>query len=61
MDILSQKTLSLLRDENVRKMIDELIDQRTTEPKTVQLTDSGENSAIGEVRTATSVRIRRIA
>lgn len=60
MDILSQKTLTLLRDENVRKTIDELIDQRATESKTVELTNADELCA-GEARTATRVRIRRIA
>jgi hypothetical protein len=60
MDILSQKTLTLLRDENVRKTIDELIDQRATDSKTVELTNADERGA-GEARTATRVRIRRIA
>ncbi len=57
MDILSQKTLTLLRDENVRKTIEELIDKRTTDDQVVKLTDSAERGA-GETRT---VRIRRIA
>jgi hypothetical protein len=60
MDILSKKTLTLLRDENVRKTIDELIDQRATESKTVELTKAGESGPGDEGRTA-RVRIRRIA
>lgn len=60
MDILSQKTLTLLRDENVRKTIDELIDQRQEDTKDVELTQA-DQPATGQARTATRVRIRRIA
>lgn len=61
MDILSQKTLTLLRDENVRKTIDELIDQRSTDSKTIELSRAGDNRGATEVRTGTRVQIRRIA
>lgn len=60
MDILSQKTLMVLRDKNVRDTIDELIDQRTTNQKIVVLTASGDSRS-GEVRQGTRVLIRRIA
>jgi hypothetical protein len=60
MDILSQKTLTLLRDENVRKTIDELIDQRETDSKTVDL-KTAEESGDTAARPAMRVRIRRIA
>lgn len=60
MDILSQKTLTILRDENVSKAVDELLDLRTTGSKTVELTNKSEHGE-GEARPATRVRIRRIA
>jgi len=60
MDILSQKTLMVLRDKNVRETIDQLIDQRTTSSKTVELAATGDSSS-GEVRQGTRVLIRRIA
>jgi hypothetical protein len=62
MDILSQKTLTILRDEKVGRALDELLDpQRTTDTKTVELSD--ERCSDGEVRTSGTrrVRIRRIA
>jgi hypothetical protein len=61
MDILSQETLTLLRDKNVRKTIDELIDQRETDSKTVELASTEKSSAANPARPATLVRIRRIA
>ena len=60
MDILSQKTLTLLRDENVRRTIDELIDQPKTDSQTVELVTADERGA-GEVRPVIRVRIQRIA
>jgi hypothetical protein len=60
MDILTEKTLTILRDENVRKAVDEILDRRATEPQTVKLTDSGNTRPSGE-RPITHVRLRRIA
>jgi hypothetical protein len=62
MDILSQKTLTILSNEKVGRALDELLDpHRTTDTKTVELTNS-ERHAGGEARPAgTRVRIRRIA
>lgn len=60
MDILSQRTLTLLRDENVRKTIDELIDHRETESKVVELKNADERNC-GPEGVAVRVRIRRIA
>jgi hypothetical protein len=59
MDIVSQKTLKLLREKVVRATIDELIDERTTESKTIELrrSSSDDTSPDRPVR----VLIRRIA
>jgi hypothetical protein len=59
MDIVSEKTLKLLREKVVRATIDELIDQRTTESKTVELrrTSSDDTGPDRPVR----ILIRRIA
>lgn len=60
MDILSQKTLMLLRDKKVRETIDDLIDQRTTGSKTVEVSGTGDRDT-GTIRQGTRIRIRRIA
>lgn len=60
MDILSHKTLTILRDENVSKAVDELLDRGTTgSSRTVELTTKAERGS-GDVRLP-RIRIRRIA
>lgn len=59
MDIISEKTQTLLRDKNVRDAVEELLNDRTQDSKTVKLTNAGETGRDAEVRT--KVRIRRIA
>jgi hypothetical protein len=61
LDILSKKTLTILRDENVSKAVDELLNERTTGSRTVELTNSCTDRSAGEARPGTRVRIRRIA
>jgi hypothetical protein len=64
MDILSQETLTILRDERVSQAVDELLDAHsTTDTKTVELTKPKSSSTGGEQPAAPSVRvrIRRIA
>lgn len=61
MDILSEQTLTILRDENVRKAVDEILDGRATDSKTVQLTESISGERPASDRQVTRVRLRRIA
>ena len=61
MDILSEKTLTILRDENVRKAVDEILDGRASDSKTVQLVESSIVERSTNERQVTRVRLRRIA
>lgn len=61
MDILSEKTLTILRDENVRKAVDEILDGRASDSKTVQLAESSIVERSTNERQVTRVRLRRIA
>jgi hypothetical protein len=61
MDILSPETLTLLRDENVRKAVEEIL-QRTIESKTVTVAAvKGERGATEEKSAPTQVKVRRVA
>ena len=61
MDMLSEKTLTILRDENVRKAVDEILDGRASDSKTVQLAESSIVERSTNERQVTRVRLRRIA
>lgn len=67
MDILSPDTMTLLRDENLRKAVCEVLD-RVTESKTVTVTttsernvSSGGQSSNDQASTSTQVTVRRVA
>lgn len=60
MDILSQKTVTILRDEKVSRAMDELLDpNREGNTRTVELTNPTRNE--GQVAIVQKIRIRRIA